>query len=397
MSKKSNFIINYPALFIIIVYPLILLAFALAYAYQYGLGKFEIILTVSTYYIANISVGVGLHRLWAHSAFKTTKWVETFLAVLTAGTLQGPILAWASDHILHHKYTDKDKDPHSALKYKKKLKGFMWSHMGWMMFSDLRLKKIDKLALVKLGRNKIVLWQFKNYWKIAISMNTIIPALIGFTIGGNIRFALGSFIFMGIGRAIQQQATFCVNSVVHMDIGSKEYYYGSARDVWWLFFVLLGENWHNFHHAFANDYRNGHKWYHLDVHKWIIALMFRIGLAHDLVSTPKLRIESMKEQVARKTLSKIGEQIDLIEKTSKYIHTSAVAKLKMAEESAIKLADDLSKNLDNVIITAKGIVKFTQDIKLKQKVEKDLMILLSNKYDKLKKSAQVAEIQTVSF
>ena len=397
MNKKLNSVINYPALIVIIIYPLILGVIATLYGYRYGIGKFEIISIIATYYIINISVGVGLHRLWSHNAFKTKKWVEVVLACLTAGTLQGPILAWASDHMVHHKYTDQDKDPHTALKYKNKFVGFMWSHMGWMIFSDLKLKKIDKLALAKLGRNRVVLWQFRHYWKIAIFMNAVLPVMIGYFIGGNLRYALGAFIFMGVGRAIQQQATFCVNSIVHMDIGSKEYYYGTARDIWWLFFLLLGENWHNFHHAFANDYRNGHKWYHLDIHKWVIAFMAKIGLASDLIVTSKLRIESMKEQVRKKTIANLQEKVDLIEKASKYIHATAAAKLKMAEESAVKLAGDLHENLDNVVVKAKGIMKFAQDLRLRDNIEENLIITLSSKYNELKKAAQKLEIKAVSF
>lgn len=64
--------------------------------------------------------------------------------------------------------------------------------------------------------------------------------------------------------------------------------------------MLLGENWHNFHHAFASDYRNGHKWYQFDVHKWIIALMEKVGLATDLVVTSDVRIKSMMEEVEKK-------------------------------------------------------------------------------------------------
>ncbi|WHA05142.1 fatty acid desaturase [Candidatus Bandiella numerosa] len=397
MNDKSKLVINYPALFVIVVYPIVLSIIAMLYGYKYGIGKFEIISIIATYYIVNISVGVGLHRLWSHTAFKTKKWVEIILACLTAGTLQGPILAWASDHMLHHKYTDKESDPHSALKYKNKFIGFMWSHIGWMIFSDVKHKKIDKMALAKLGRNKVVLWQFRHYWKIAIFMNTILPMVIGYLIGGNLRYALGAFIFIGIGRAIQQQATFCVNSVVHMNIGSKEYYYGTARDIWWLFFLLLGENWHNFHHAFANDYRNGHKWYHLDIHKWVIALMAKVGLASDLIVTSKLRVESIKEQVRKKTIDSLQEKVDLIEKASRYIHEVAITKLKVAEKSALKLANDIHENLDNVIIKAKGIIKFAQDLRLKDNIEENLIIALSFKYNELKKAAQKLEIQVAPF
>ena len=71
MNKKLNSVINYPALIVIIIYPLILGVIATLYGYRYGIGKFEIISIIATYYIINISVGVGLHRLWSHNALNT--------------------------------------------------------------------------------------------------------------------------------------------------------------------------------------------------------------------------------------------------------------------------------------------------------------------------------------
>jgi DnaJ-class molecular chaperone len=64
---------------------------------------------------------------------------------------------------------------------------------------------------------------------------------------------------------VQQQVTFFVNSLCHF-VGTQKYTNGTSRDIWWLALLLLGENWHNFHHAFPSDYRNGHKWHQFDVH-----------------------------------------------------------------------------------------------------------------------------------
>ena len=55
-------------------------------------GK-EMTLALVAYYMANIFVGVGSHRLWSHGSYKTTKFVEFILMVINSGTLQGPILA----------------------------------------------------------------------------------------------------------------------------------------------------------------------------------------------------------------------------------------------------------------------------------------------------------------
>ena len=102
---------------------------------------------------------------------------------------------------------------------------------------------------MRLGRNKIVNWQFKYYWTISIAMNLFLPLLIGFFIKGSLLGATSCFVFVGLGRALQHQITFCVNSVNHMFGGTKEFYDGTARNIWWLSLLLLGENYHNFHHA----------------------------------------------------------------------------------------------------------------------------------------------------
>ena len=111
----------------------------------------------------------------------------------------------------------------------------------------------------------------------------------------------------------------------------------------------------------------------------------------------KLRVESMKEQVRKKTIDSLQEKVDLIEKASKYIHKVALTKLKVAEKSALKLANDIHENLDNVITKAKGIIKFAQDLRLKDNIEENLIIALSFKYNELKKAAQKLEIQVASF
>ncbi len=338
--------LNLMVVFFLTVYPLCIIAAVAQYASAYSLGRFEILLTVLAYYGANISVGVGLHRLWSHSAYKANSVVEFILAMVSGGTLQGPILAWASDHFKHHTYTDKEQDPHSPSKYKSKLKGFLWSHMGWMFYHG-SFKNIDRVTMAKLGRNPIVIWQFKNYWKIAAFMNFILPPLIGYAIGGTWQAAWAGFIFIGLGRAIQQQMTFCVNSLCHLT-GTRTYYKGTARDIWWLALFLLGENWHNYHHAFANDYRNGVKWYHFDVHKWIIAGLEKLGLAWDLVRTPEERIEAKRLDTACTISEQVRMRLELALQYANLLAGNARKKLEQAELSAKELRGNMRRKLRHV-------------------------------------------------
>jgi len=70
-----------------------------------------------------------------------------------------------------------------------------------------------------------------------------------------------------------------VNSVAHL-YGSRPYTdENSARDNALLAFVTNGEGYHNFHHKFPSDFRNGIRWYQWDPTKWLIQSLGFLGLA----------------------------------------------------------------------------------------------------------------------
>jgi stearoyl-CoA desaturase (delta-9 desaturase) len=55
--------------------------------------------------------------------------------------------------------------------------------------------------------------------------------------------------------------------------------HSSARDSTVTALVTFGEGYHNFHHKFPYDYRNGARWWQYDPSKWMIWLLARAGLA----------------------------------------------------------------------------------------------------------------------
>lgn len=335
--------INWLVAFILIVYPIILASMAFVYLRNRQFGMFELSMLLMGHYCTNISVGVGLHRLWAHGAFKTSKWVEWFLALFTAGVLQGPALMWASDHQRHHAYTDTELDPHSPLKYKSRWLGFLWSHMGWMLIrSDFH---IDTMTMRKLGKpGSPLLWQLKHYYKLAIFMNVVVPLVLGYLLTFSLQGAIAAYIFLGLGRAFQQHMTFCVNSLCHY-LGARKYTDGTAGDIWWMFLLLLGENWHNFHHAFARDYRNGWKWYQFDVHKWIIYAMSKLGLAWDLIKTPVARIEAKEKEAQSRAISRLQANLKFIEAAAQRIADGARSYVLNAEKSAHEIAENVREKM----------------------------------------------------
>ena len=59
-----------------------------------------------------------------------------------------------------------------------------------------------------------------------------------------------------------------------------------ARDSWIMAVVTFGEGYHNYHHEFQHDYRNGVKPWQFDPTKWIIWTLSKVGLAKNLRRVP---------------------------------------------------------------------------------------------------------------
>jgi stearoyl-CoA desaturase (delta-9 desaturase) len=49
--------------------------------------------------------------------------------------------------------------------------------------------------------------------------------------------------------------------------------------------LSMGEGYHNFHHTFPSDYRNGVRAWHFDPTKWILWLLSKVGVVRNLRRT----------------------------------------------------------------------------------------------------------------
>jgi stearoyl-CoA desaturase (delta-9 desaturase) len=67
--------------------------------------------------------------------------------------------------------------------------------------------------------------------------------------------------------------------------------------------LALGEGYHNYHHEFPSDYRNGIKFYHYDPTKWLITGLSYLGLTYNLKMINNGEIEKAKLQMHQRTLN----------------------------------------------------------------------------------------------
>jgi stearoyl-CoA desaturase (Delta-9 desaturase) len=265
-------------------------------AYLHGFDWFEIAACVTLVYFSGMCITAGYHRLWSHKAYEANSVVRVILAIGGAMTLQNSILHWASDHRVHHKHVDQnDADPYSAGK------GFWFSHIGWMLREYQAHRYSDYSNCRDLQKDHIVMWQHKHYISIMLTANFGIPLLLGWLNGD----VWGMLLLAGVFRlVVVHHLTFFINSLAH--IWGRQPYTdkNSARDNDILAFFTFGEGYHNFHHIFEYDYRNGIKWWHFDPTKWLISGLYYVGLTKNLRRCPEERIEKARigMQLQRSTL-----------------------------------------------------------------------------------------------
>jgi stearoyl-CoA desaturase (delta-9 desaturase) len=154
---------------------------------------------------------------------------------------------------------------------------------------------------------------------IAVLVAFVLPASIGFVWGGW-KAALGAFLIAGVLRVVVlQHCTFCINSLCHY-IGAQPYSSKcSARDSWLLALLTFGEGYHNYHHEFQHDYRNGVKPWQIDPTKWIIWTLSKIGLVSKLRRVPTEKIVLAELAEAQRRLEATLAHPGLTEATATYI------------------------------------------------------------------------------
>lgn len=242
------------------------------YGYHYGFQTIDWIMLVVLYVVSGLGITVGYHRLIAHRSFDCPDWVKRCFLVAGGWAFQNSALVWCADHIRHHAKCDLEEDPYNATK------GFWHSHCGWLFYkSPHRTSKYE----VTLRRDPAILWQDRYYVPILIS-GFAVPFLIGLAVGGW-QGAVSCFMLAGLGRTfLVLNSTFCINSVCHLWGSQPHGGQDSSRDSWWISLVTFGEGYHNYHHTYLRDYRNGPMWYNFDPSKWLIYGLSRLGLAYDL-------------------------------------------------------------------------------------------------------------------
>ncbi len=263
------------------------------YIPRHGVHFLEPLVMVVLVYFYGMLVAGAYHRYFSHRTFECNPFLKAFMLIFSCGALQNSALKWAAQHRLHHRFVDTPQDPYSIKK------GFWWAHWGWLFAPDAQTEEDWRQIAPDLAQDSMVNWQHRLWIPVGFLLSLGLPLALGFIIGR----PLGMFLWAGLLRlVISHHTTFTINSIAHY-FGKQPFSdRDSSRDVWWLAPFLCGEAYHNYHHTFQSDYRNGIRWYHWDPVKWLLWLLHRTSWVKSLRTTPEHRIWQARLEMEVKRL-----------------------------------------------------------------------------------------------
>lgn len=313
-------------------YPLLFLGLLPYYLSSHGAPSAGLIAALIVIVLGcGLSITAGYHRYYSHKTYQLNPLME--LIMLGFGTLAvaSTALKWSHDHRLHHKHVDTDKDPYNIKE------GFWHAHILWIFFKNNTWEE----SIVKdLFKNKMVVFQERYYTPLVFGLNIAQILLVGWLTNDY----LGAFMFTFLLRMlIIHHSMYSINSLAH--------YYGSqpyssehtAVNNWLISLVSFGEGYHNFHHTFPYDYRNGVRWYQFDPSKVVIWTLSKLGLASNLKKTSDVKIaKALIREDEKRILQKIhmNQQIE-------------PSKRNLMAEEIQKMAHELNERLEKIYQSTK--------------------------------------------
>jgi stearoyl-CoA desaturase (delta-9 desaturase) len=265
-------------------------AFALPWGIATGrVGWTELIFCLAFVFAIGTSISAGYHRLFSHRSFEAAWPFRLATLLLGAAAFENSALKWSSDHRIHHRWVDTDRDPYDVRR------GFWWSHMGWILFSpDPPIRGVRDLECDPLVR-----WQHRHVFVVGIAVAVGIPLAFGLAAGNVVGFLIAGVLLRIV---LNHHTTFLINSAAHV-WGSRPFNDRfTARDNGWLALLTYGEGYHNFHHTWAYDYRNGRRWYQWDTTKWLLGSLRPLGLVGRFRRVPESAVERARIRMEEKEI-----------------------------------------------------------------------------------------------
>jgi stearoyl-CoA desaturase (delta-9 desaturase) len=203
---------------------------------------------------AGVGVAMTFHRTLSHGAFTFHPIIRKILIVIASFANVGSPLTWVAVHRAHHKYCDTPKDPHTPVYHS------FWYMMFGTMFAQVsvRLVKKDMLA------DPFVMFVHKYYYAIQIPWIILL-----YMIGGPIAVIACHIVPGGLTWLAGSFVNLYNHVYGYQNFDTKD----TSTNSWVTAILVMGEGWHNNHHALPNAATTKVKPHEFDLLYWIGAAL----------------------------------------------------------------------------------------------------------------------------
>ncbi|MEO3812086.1 acyl-CoA desaturase [Sphaerisporangium sp. B11E5] len=280
-EPKSNFERVLLAVFVAV--PFLALIAAVPMAWGSFLGWSDVVIGLVFYVVTGLGITVGYHRYFTHGSFKANRPLKIVLAITGSLAIEMGVIDWVATHRRHHKYSDKEGDPHSPWRFgndwKALTKGLLFAHVGWMFASERTNRERFARDLI----NDKDINRIHHAFPYLVATSLLLPALLGGLFTWSITGALTAFFWASLVRiSLLHHVTWSINSVCHV-FGNEDFEVrDKSRNVWWLAIPSFGESWHNLHHSEPTSARHGALKGQLDPSARVIRWFEQAGWAYDV-------------------------------------------------------------------------------------------------------------------
>lgn len=248
-----------------------------------GISPFAVWFAIGFFVLRMFAITGFYHRYFAHKTFRTNRFWQFVFAVIGASAAQRGPLWWAAHHRHHHQHSDTGQDLHSPQE-----QGFWWSHVGWFTcdaafltdyrrvgdwarYPELRfLNRFDALVPLACLFAIYALGEALAAWAPSLGTSGLQLTVWGF-------FISTVALFHG---------TVSINSLAHVWGRRRFETSDDSRNNFWLALITLGEGWHNNHHRWPASARQGFRWWEIDITFYLLWLMEKAGIIHNLKPIP---------------------------------------------------------------------------------------------------------------
>lgn len=221
---------------------------------------YDYFLIFAVYLFIGINEQAFYHRLSTHRSWDCPRWLKAIGLHISTLALLAPVIPWVALHREHHRFSDTERDPHSPL-YKSRF--------------DIQFKssffEVKSYYAIDLLRDRLFQFYTLHYFRIIFISWAVIAYLIGIE-----KF----FTVWLAGTALVILFANGINSWHHgKRIWRGQYQLHKNHDTAkndMILGYLHFDGWHNNHHASANKYYYGERWWEFDLcgaYIWLLSTL----------------------------------------------------------------------------------------------------------------------------